>query len=236
LGQNILVFYEKRFDWINYPPLKNWMPAQNRIAPLGGQYIARIAATTAIDSGGKIIQGFETTSCKGAGIRLYEYAPANTIALCRLQLEALFWFCRDSQIIALQNGMNQNDVIIRRKYSLKECNTNNLLDINRLKNSRIINNEGYTICPLCLEELSGQGFFNKVAQAEGRAVHDLTITQLNLFHIDELKYGVYNHKPYNLGWGHHHCNVVVKDLGIIKTLEWMNEVVQRNILNGLFNP
>jgi hypothetical protein len=51
-----------------------------------------------------------------------------------------------------------------------------------------------------------------------------------------LKYGVYNHKPYNLGWGHHHCNVVVKDLGIIKTLEWMNEVVQRNILNGLFNP
>ncbi|MEZ4211233.1 MAG: BstXI family restriction endonuclease [Candidatus Paceibacterota bacterium] len=43
-----------------------------------------------------------------------------------------------------------------------------------------------------------------MAQAEGREVPDLTVTEINLFHINELRYGVYNHKPYNLSWGHHH--------------------------------
>ena len=69
-------------------------------------------------------------------------------------------------------------------------------------------------------------------QAEGRVVHDLTVTQLNLFHIQELRFGGLNHRPYNLGWGHHHCNVVVKDSGIIETLHWMKEVVERNLIDG----
>lgn len=62
--------------------------------------------------------------------------------------------------------------------------------------------------------------------------HDCNVGKLffsqYLFHIDELRYGVYNHKPYNLGWGHHHCNVVTKDSGIAKTLEWMQQVLDRN--------
>jgi hypothetical protein len=67
-----------------------------------------------------------------------------------------------------------------------------------------------------------------MAQAEGREVPDLTVTEINIFHINELRYGVYNHKPYNLGWGHHHCNVVTRDVGISKTLEWMQQVLDRN--------
>ena len=67
-------------------------------------------------------------------------------------------------------------------------------------------------------------------QAQGRAVLDLTVTQLNLFHVEELRVGVFNHRPYNLGWGHHHCNVVVKDSGIHKTLDWMEAVLNRNRL------
>ncbi len=39
-------------------------------------------------------------------------------------------------------------------------------------------------------------------------------------------------RSYNLGWGHHHCNVVVKDSGIVETLEWMREVLNRNIQDG----
>jgi hypothetical protein len=46
--------------------------------------------------------------------------------------------------------------------------------------------------------------------------------------------GVFNHRPYNLGWGHHHCNVVVKASGIRATLRWMQEVLQRNINEGHF--
>jgi len=92
----------------------------------------------------------------------------------------------------------------------------------------MIDNENQTTCPLCLEKLSGMGFFNRMAQAEGREVPDLTVTEINLFHINELRYGVYNHKPYNLSWGHHHCNVVTKDSGITGTLKWMKDVLKRN--------
>ena len=76
--------------------------------------------------------------------------------------------------------------------------------------------------------LSAHGFMSRLMQAEGREVHDLTVTEINLFHIKELRYGQFNHKPYNLGWGHHHCNVVVKDSGIDETLQWMIRVIERN--------
>ena len=65
-------------------------------------------------------------------------------------------------------------------------------------------------------------------QAEGRDVPDLTVTELSLFDIRELRTGEFNHRPYNLGWGHHHCNVVVKDSGIFETLQWMREVLLDN--------
>ena len=54
------------------------------------------------------------------------------------------------------------------------------------------------------------------------------INGISLFHIQELRSGEFNHHPYNLGWGHHHCNVVVKDSGIENTLRWMKDVLNRN--------
>jgi hypothetical protein len=237
LGKNAVVFYETRAAWIaNNPDALGWQPAQNRRDPLGGEYVARIPATTATAAGAKIIRGFETTKPKGAGIRLYEYASLATMRQCRLQLEALYWLCGDSVEVTQLFGMTAEQVDTRMKVIIQECEAVELLDLKRLAEARIINTEGRTICPLCLEELSAKGLFSKVEQAEGRQVHDLTITQLNLFHINELRYGVYNHRPYNLAWGHHHCNVVAKDSGVIETLIWMDRVVQRNIENGHFIP
>ncbi|MBD5308340.1 MAG: restriction endonuclease, partial [Bacteroides sp.] len=43
----------------------------------------------------------------------------------------------------------------------------------------------------------------------------------------------FNHRPYNLGWGHHHCNVVVKDSGIEPTLDWMRRVLIKNNIKTL---
>lgn len=235
LGINTLVFYETRQDWNTYSPQKQgWQWATSRSNPLGGQYIARIPATTSNDNGANIFQGFTETSMKGAGIRAYEYASNDIIRRCRLQLEALFWLCVDSETIAVKNGMSHDSVSIRKDDTLTKCESLELLDFEQLKNSRILNATGRTICPLCLEELSSHGFFNRMEQAEGREVNDLTITQLNLFHINELRYGVLNHRPYNLGWGHHHCNVVVKDSGISNTLVWMGQVLDRNIKHGYF--
>lgn len=232
IGKNAIVFYETRDQWNTYnPDTLNWEAATQRTSPLGGQYAARIPATTASINGGKIIRGFNTTAMKGAGIRIYEYASATTIEKCRLQLEALFWLCHDSDSVAIANSMTPESAAIRKKAIFERCEQKELLDINRLKQARVLNIQGKTVCPLCLEELSSQGFFNRMEQAQGREIHDLTVTQLNLFHIEELKIGVLNHRPYNLGWGHHHCNVVAKDSGIQETLEWMREVLSRNSNN-----
>lgn len=235
LGTNALVFYETREGWLaNNPDALGWMPAQQRIAPLGGQYVARIPGTTAAEDAGKIVHGFNRTAMKGAGIRVYEYASAETIKRCRLQLEALFWLCEDAQNVAIVNGMTVKGATTRRTAILEKCRELDLLDIARLTEVRILNAQGRTICPLCRSELSGQGFFTRMEQAEGRLVPDLTVTQINLFNIAELRISVLNHRPYNLGWGHHHCNVVVKDSGIRKTLEWMRDVLRRNIDEGHF--
>lgn len=234
LGSNALVFYETREQWrSNNPEKLKWNVATSRSAPLGGKFVARISAITSED-GERIIRGFNTTSNKGAGIRSYEYASAAEIRACRLQLEALFWRCCDSERVAAANGMALEEVKLRRDLIMSKCHEDGLLDEARLKDARILGAGGKTVCPLCLEEISSQGFFNRLKQAEGREVLDLTVTQLNLFHIQELRYGAFNHRAYNLGWGHHHCNVVVKDVGITETLEWMDHVLSQNVSLGHF--
>ena len=235
LGTNALVFYETREQWDkNNPEKLGWEIAKKRTAPLGGNYVARVPATTSKDKAKakKIIVGFHKTKPKGAGIRVYEYASQATLGKCRFQLEALFWLCADSDQVAISNGMKAEDVATRKAGVFAQCEEAGLLDTEKLSAARILNAQKKTICPLCLDELSGQEFFNRMKQAEGRDVPDLTVTQVNLFHLQELKTGVLNHRPYNVGWGHHHCNVVVKDSGIIKTLEWMREVLNRNIQAG----
>ena len=130
--------------------------------------------------------------------------------------------------------MTAADADFRKDAILDRCRKAALLDEARLIGDRILSARSQTVCPLCLEELSSGGFFNRLQQARGREVLDLTVTQLNLFHIEEVRYGVYNHRPYNVGWGHHHCNVVVKDSGIADTLVWLDEVLKRNVELGHF--
>lgn len=226
---NLLVFYETRQEWIRHnPDALNWTPAMSRTEPLGGEYVARIPATTAAAEGDGIVKGFNTTSKKGAGIRVFEYASRETIKHCRSQLEALFWLCGDAAKVAVSNGMTAEDVGIRKAAVLKSCEEQGFLDKVKLIDIRVLNARGNTTCPLCFKELRSQGFFNRMAQAEGRVVPDLTVTELNLFHVEELRIPHLNHRPYNLGWGHHHCNVVMKDSNVAKTLEWMRGVIKRN--------
>ena len=227
LGRNLLVFYETRIQWTKYPPLQNWQPASSRTSPLNGQYVARVPATTAEDAT-KIIHGFNTSKLKGAGIRVYEYADRHTIDLCKIQLELLFWSCKDINQFIKEADIDKIEVSKRMNLIFKLAQENGLNDKEKLFNARIIDKDSYTICPLCLKHISAKSFCSRIQQSEGRFVPDLTNTEISLFHIHELRTGEFNHKPYNLGWGHHHCNVVVKDSGISTTLEWMREVINRN--------
>lgn len=227
LGKNLLVFYETRAQWKDYPILKGWKPASSRQNPLRGQYVARIPATTS-EGESKIIEGFTTSQMKGAGIRVYEYADDATIKACKIQLEYLFWSCKDIDILIKQKGLDREQVNKRISFIKAEAKKLKLDDHEKLVRARIVDKDGYTICPLCLKHISAIGFCDRIQQAEGREVPDLTVTEVSLFHIQELRTGEYNHRPYNLGWGHHHCNVVVKDAGIQPTLDWMKEVLKRN--------
>lgn len=228
LGENAVVFYQRRGEWLANPPQPEWRVATSRLSPVGGEYVARIAATTAVDGGERINLGFNTTTHKGLGIRVYEYAPLDVIQETRLQLEALFWMCRHAAPAIVAHGMTEQDADVRSEAILQAAEDAELLDTERLHGSRMISSAGITVCPLCLEELSPIGFVSRLAQAEGREVHDLTVTEINLFHIEELRVGQLLHRPYNLGWGHHHCNVVARDVGIAPTIEWMRAVLERN--------
>lgn len=237
LGINALVFYETRQDWIaNNPELLEWSPADSRITPLGGKFVARIPANTAtnLEDAAKINRGFTTTRPKGAGIRVYEYADRQTIMDCKIQLEFLFWKCLDAVDSLVARDVPVVDCTRLRDANFDLATTKHLVDLERLQQLRVIDSENNTICPLCLERLSANDFFGLMDQADGRAVPDLTVTKLNLFHLSELRTGQLGHRTYNLGWGHHHCNVVVKDVGIIPTLIWMKDVVQRNERAGIF--
>lgn len=228
VGRNALVFYELRSHWNQWNPDANGLHVPtSRTNPLGGHFVARIANTTAANDE-RINRGYTTTGLKGAGIRLYEYSPTTTTNNARVQLEALFWLAEDSIQTLVEDGMNEGDVRRRRDAIFGEAEARGLLDFEELRTARTIDRDNMLVCPLCLKRISALGFMSKMEQAAGRERHDLTVTEVNLFHIKELAYGLFNHRPYNLGWGHHHCNVVCKDSGIAETLNWMSEVLNRN--------
>jgi len=90
-----------------------------------------------LEDADKIIRGFDVTSNKGAGIRVYEYASSDTIAKCRSQLEALFWLCADSEQVAVANGMTEEDAAGRKAEIIARCNGSGSMDTARLTKARI---------------------------------------------------------------------------------------------------
>jgi hypothetical protein len=232
LGKTALVFYSRQVDWLKWPPTgKGWVPATSRLNPLGGQYVARVPGTTAANVP-PVREGFTTTTSRGAGIRVYEYASADDIRKTRVQLEALLWRCFDAGSTFEASGMTKADIDTRSTKVCEIAEHDDLLDLSQLQQVRAINASGETVCPLCLEPLSAHFFSDRVKQAAGRERLDNTITAASLFHVEELRVGQLGHRPYNVAWGHHHCNVVATDAGIYPTLDWMRSVLERNDQGG----
>ncbi|MEY4904378.1 MAG: hypothetical protein RLZZ292_2193 [Bacteroidota bacterium] len=159
LGKNALLFYYSREQWNKFNPvLKGLKLATARKKTLGGEYVARIPATTA-DIDTKIQHGFSTTALKGAGIRVYEYASSETIKLCQIQLEYIFWQCFDATLILEAEGMSKENISERKIFIEGEVTRLKLNEAAKLVEARILNARHTTICPLCLEEISASGLF-----------------------------------------------------------------------------
>ena len=229
LADNMAVFYTTRADWTASPPDKyGWNPPVSRNRPIGGEFVARVASTTS-ETAARNNQGFTDGSMKGAGIRVYEYADKTTIAHCQIKLESLYWLSIDAVDAAVKQGMTKSAAESRREYAMHRAAQAGLLQMETLDQSMMVNAQAITTCPLCLEEMRGEWFYQRERQAAGREVHDLTVTTASLFHVQELRIPNFNHRPYNVAWGHHHCNVVCRDAGILQTLDWMSAVVSRNV-------
>lgn len=228
LGTKLLVFYETRAQWQEFPPENyGWQFATSRTPPLGGQYVARVPTTTR-EGDRRLRHGFvdAATGGQGAGIRAYEYASEATLEGTRFQLALLAWKTEGILDLAREAGTPDSAAIARRVE--EHCTAQGLADRARLKEIRVLDERDRAICPLCVKPIAAIELASRIQQAEGRDVPDLTVTAANMFHFKELRMGQYNHRPYNLGWGHHHCNAVARDAGVEATLKWMEEVLRNN--------
>jgi len=85
-------------------------------------------------------------------------------------------------------------------------NAHGMLDVQRMKAVGMLSKNGIAQCPFCREELSFQELINQAPQQVGRQLSSSNATALHLMHIEPLKMGAFNHKPYNLALGHAKCN------------------------------
>lgn len=221
IGENAFVFYSTRDEWDRFPPKDDWEPCryvdaegEEKRSMRGevyheGEYIARAPATVSDD---KVVKG------KAQGIRFFEYASTRETREAQFQLAFLAW---KTEGMEEQAGKSMPD---RLKTILHE---HDLADIEKFEQANILH-DGTTICPLCREPIKAEELMSEVELAEGRENLHNRITEANLFHIDALRPGEFNNKPYKLGWGHHHCNQVVHDSGVKETLDWMEQVLRNN--------
>jgi hypothetical protein len=96
-----------------------------------------------------------------------------------------------------------------------------MLDLDRMISVGMINATGIAQCPFCREELSFQELINEAPQQLGRQLSSSNATALHLMHIDPLKMGCFNHKPYNLALGHAKCNHAQGEDSISMSIEFL---------------
>jgi len=108
----------------------------------------------------------------------------------------------------------------------EECERRNLLNFDELSKLGVWNkNSSEAICPLCHKPVYADEFFDDIVQAEGRQVLDNTQKSIVLMHVDALRPGKMNHRPYNLGWGHNFCNLIQGDKDISETITAIKEIL-----------
>ncbi len=112
----------------------------------------------------------------------------------------------------------------------KACYEYNLLNKEQLKNIRAIsqNEDFLPVCPLCLETLNSAEFLEIADQVEGREEEDNTRSKIALMHINALRPGEFNHRTYNLAWGHRMCNTIQEDMSLEETLKLLDNIVENN--------
>lgn len=138
---------------------------------------------------------------------------------------------KDSKIFTeymLEGDLNSYIDEFDKEFNLfsNECKNRGLLDFDKLKKLGVWSSDKkQAICPLCHKIVFADEFFDNITQMEGRQVLDNTQKSIVLMHVKALCPGEFNHRPYNLGWGHNYCNLIQGDKDISKTIDDIKEII-----------
>jgi len=260
IGENAIIYYKRKSDLKKFKPKNEWEEVieTDTKDPNGweGHYAVNIRnAKPQIKS--KITRsGDNTVNVKGkkqAGLGNYDYDYANDETMKKVcyQLSFLIWKLPNIEDYLVNIAKNKTEKYEKREIEIKRmkemgyrnyieqcknhvmnfCEENDLNDLDKLQEIRAFNkDEDKPCCPLCLKTLDCKIFFKEIEQDEGRRVPGNTITNVSLFHIKCLRPGKIRHKPYNLGWGHHHCNTIQGRKGIEETVDELEEIVKNQYM------
>ncbi len=187
---------------------------------------------------------------KGLGNYDFDYCDEDTLEKTLFQLAYYFWNMKgindvlvkeyDNGIGFGQNGQIDKNNMTKPKFKtwLKESKEavekyvqkHNLDDKKKLEESRIFRN-GKVVCPLCLQPMKAEDLTSVIEQDLGRTSAGQTITSIVLMHINPLRPGEFNHRPFNLGWGHKWCNTIQENLQIDETLSELAKILKSNDWN-----
>jgi hypothetical protein len=153
------------------------------------------------------------------GIPAMEFAPEDTCFQVLVHLVRLLFYMEDGPSRSKENWELLNYYIAKEGL----LDEQNLKDFELPSKQRgLLDSDGKLICPLCRQRV----YMKELEGAQGE-------TPVDLFHIVPLRVGEINHRPDNTTWGHHRCNVSMRDHTLMETLQWMLDIV---VANGLAVP
>jgi len=202
LGRDYIVLYSKASQLTANPPPPGWnifelvdsngasVTTWNTASTWRGEYYVRVKTD------GKWTYG--AGRVKAIGIRQDEYCSRVDQRFIVGQMAYLAW--------SMPGTRTRFGVAATPQYLIDFLSANNMLDLPRMQAVGMIGSNGIAQCPFCREELTYQELVDQANQQVGRQLSSSNATALHLMHIEPLKMGSFNHKPYNLAFGHAKCN------------------------------
>ena len=204
VGENAFVLYRSHESYESFPPMPDWRV--RRLFKDGEEVTQRLVG--AVDDGHFVLRlptsggkpGREEGPAQGIFAPEYAYSSDNYLCKC-----VLAWF-----IIRAA----QSPYTTRQGAHLRQILQSEGLGSDQTRENIGAIRHGITCCPLCLKfirypELHEMVSFEQEASLENAALQVEGATRstvVNLFHLEPLLYGVGNHIPQGVAWGHAVCN------------------------------
>lgn len=229
IGENCIILYISNSDWLTFPPATGWssfkligqdeQPVTTWRSAVGwrGHYYARFKKD------GEWYYGPNGRE-NAIGIRQDEYCSKLDQSYIVAQMAFLVW--------SMPGTLTQFSQASTPQYLIDFLTANNMLDLQRMESVGMINSNGQAQCPFCQEVITYQELINQAPQQTGRQLASSNATALHLMHIEPLEMGSFNHKPYNLAFGHAKCNHAQGEDSIPRSIEFL---IGRRLVKVLAN-